>query len=83
MGPQRIGLEDEPEVPAFGRNVNCGGCVKHDRRTNGDPASIRTLETAGDTEQGGFPAAGGAEQSNDFALVEGDGYALQDCRGAE
>ena len=22
VGPQRIGLEDEPEVPTFGRNVN-------------------------------------------------------------
>ena len=83
VGPQRIGLEDEPKVPSFGRYVDCGGCVKHDRRTNGDPAGIGTLKTTGDTEQGGFPTAGGAEQGNDFALMECDRYALQDCRTAE
>ena len=78
MRPQRVRLEDEPEVAAFGRDFEPGLAVEHDGVPDPDAAVMRNFEARHGTQQGRFAASRRTEQRHDLAAAELERDALQD-----
>ncbi len=68
IGEQRVGLEDDAEIPVL------GGCVDEIRPVEADLAAIGALQPGNDPQKRGLAAAGGAEEADEGAVrhVEGD-----------
>src|SRR5213078_3901140 len=68
--PQRIRLKDEPEVTAFGGNVDAVRAFENDFVADLDRAFVRYFEAGHRAEQGRLAAARRTEQRHDLAAVQ-------------
>src|SRR6266540_161392 len=76
--PQRIRLEDEPEIAPFGGNIDARRTVKNRLVADADRALRRRFESRHGAQQGRLAAARRAEQRNDLAAIQRERHAFQD-----
>ena len=69
MRPNRVGLKNQAQAALLCGNFKPARRVKHDFAADFDLALVRTLKAGDRAQQRRFAAAGGAEQSEDFALL--------------
>jgi hypothetical protein len=68
--PDRVGLEDHPEVALVGRHEVPPGRGRHHPIAQGDLARVGLLEAGHEPQRGGLAAAAGAEQGEDLAAPD-------------
>jgi hypothetical protein len=73
---ERVVLEHHRDVALFRRHV------VHDALADADVAARNILEPGDHAQQGGFPAARGADQDHEFAVADVDRHTVDDLRGA-
>ena len=71
VGVERVLLEDEGHIPAGGRQVVDGFSIEVQR------ALVLFLQPGNDAQGGGFSGAGWAEQDEELAFLDGEGYFLE------
>ena len=77
MGPERVGLEDEPQpAPLRGHRPARVG-VEEDAIAQADAARVGMVEPGDGAEQGRLAAAARAEERDHFTLLEREGDAFQ------
>jgi hypothetical protein len=68
--PERVGLEDHPDVAPVGREVHpCAG-VEHRPVTERDATRVRRLQARKAAQRGRLPAAARAEEDEELALLD-------------
>src|SRR6266513_4574194 len=75
--PQRIRLKDEPEVTAFGGNVDARRAVEEALLADLDRTFVRLFEARHRTQQRRLAAARRTEQRHDLAAIESQGDAFE------
>ena len=86
VGEEVEALEDHAEIAADlaeggGAGVGRGLGVKAEA-VDGDEAGLEGIEAVQAAEEGGFAAAGGADNDGDLAAIDGEGEGPQDFEGA-
>ena len=81
--PQRIGLEDQPEIASFRRNLGAVFGIEEGLIAECDSTGIGMIQPGGRPQQGSLPAAGRAEERDHLASPQLEGDTLEHFVGAE
>ena len=74
VGEERVVLEHDADAARLGRHEAPG--ARHHLAAEAHRAGVGGLEAGDEPEGGGLPAAGGAEQGDDLALLDREGQAV-------
>ena len=81
--PDRVGLEHDAEVALFGGHLDACGTVDERLVAASDGSGVGCLEAGDAHECGGFAAARGPQQGDEFFVVDGERYVVEDGGRAE
>ncbi len=83
VGPQRVGLEDHADVALVGRNVDPGRRIEDGVVLERDRPALGCLEAGDAAERGRLPATAGAEQDEEFTVLDVEVELIDDGVGPE
>ncbi len=81
--PQRVGLEDQAQVPALGWHGGARQPVEEDLVADADGAGVGVFQARHARQGRGLAAAGGPEQGGELPVRDGEVDALQDGGAVE